>query len=469
MAHMVRVFVVAALLAAATTFSSLHHPLTLSIGSRVDDFFDSEPDPGCQRGSRGGRACCPLICGTCGGSACQNLPAGGFCCQNIVFATGRDCDLVGSPCDINPPIPSASPMESLIPNPSMSDMPSPSIPAMGSSPSPSPSAMQIFETPAPEDAPRWINIDKEITMRRKKRSAGCFVMVRGKAYLLGGRGRKPKKVEIFNPKTRVWESGAVAPAAFHHAQCVVLEKMIYVVSSWFGSFPKEKNSPLIFIYNTKKGTWSTKDGLPEERRRGAAASVLLGNEIYVLGGSRGGHGPGSETVKWVDKYTVDTDVWTMNLRDMPMARDHFQGAVVGGKICVTGGRDGSQMNYFAAVKKKTYCMNAKGRWKNARADLPMARSGAAVVTTCNGSMMVAGGEGAMLEAISRVDFFDGTKWTQGADLVEGRHATGLAIARCRRCGQIFVTSGEAMQGYDALLDSTEVYLPDGVDKVCKKY
>lgn len=437
MFNLARVFITAALLAAVSGRDVLGGAPGIAVSTRIipDEFLDPVPDPGCTRGIPAGMACCPSECEICGGTGCNLRPFGNACCQGAIFQTKRDCALVGPPCDIDGPG------------------------EMTMTPTPDPSK----PTPT-EDDPRWTNIDSDSTGKPIKRSAACFVMVKGKAYLLGGRG-KPKKIEIFDPKTRTWTRGVKPPAEFHHAQCVVVKKKIFVVSSWFGNFPNEQNSEKIYIYDTKKGTWSTKDGLPEERRRGAAASVLLGQEIYVCGGNRGGHGTGSLALKWVDKYNTKTNTWMTNLRDMPVARDHVQGAVIGGKICLTGGRTGSQ-----AVIGSTYCLDAKkDKWKNQKSDLPMPRAGAAVATTCDGKMMVAGGEGEMKNAFSRVDLWDGATWTQGPNLVEGRHGTGLAVARCKKCGQIFTTVGESKKGYGSLLGSTEVFLPDGVDKRCKKY
>lgn len=314
----------------------------------------------------------------------------------------------------------------------------------------------------------WQNIDANLTGLPQPRHEACFVMARGKGYLFGGRGFRG--LDIFDPKAKTWTRGANPPVQMHHMQCVAYRARIFVVSSWFGSFPSEENNDRIYIYNTIKDKWHSRRGLPEPRLRGGAAAVLHDHKIYVVGGNRGGHGEGSESLGFMDYYDIRERNWTTGLPELPSPRDHVGGAIVNGKLCIAGGRLGSARNFFAAVVRSTYCYDfTTSTWENMNADIPAGRAGAATGTTCDGRMMVAGGEGELSAAFDQVDFFDGTSWTTGAPLQRARHGSGLAISRCEACDRIFIASGSGARGGRPELNSTEVFLPTGSSKKCERF
>jgi hypothetical protein len=295
----------------------------------------------------------------------------------------------------------------------------------------------------------------------KARVEACFVMVGTLAYLIGGRGINP--VDVYNPYTQTWTARTGPGLELHHMQCVPVGEKIWIVSSWTGSYPYEVNVPDIYIYDTVDNSWSTKPGLPENRRRGGAAAVLFNDEIYVSHGNRGGHGSHAESLAWLDKYNIATDSWT-NMTDAPNPRDHTGGAIVNGMLCVAGGRDGGadDNNFFDAVVVETDCYNfATGQWE-VKASLPQGRAASGYGTTCDGKMMLAGGEG-FDRAWPNVDIFDGSTWTSAPDMVESRHGTGIAIS-CE-CNQVHIASGSITQA-ETLTASTETLFPLGIDEVC---
>lgn len=171
----------------------------------------------------------------------------------------------------------------------------------------------------------------------------------------------------------------------------------------------------------------------------------------------------------MDYYDLEKKTWVTNLPSMPDPRDHVGGAIVRGKLCIAGGRDGGSSNFFSAVKTATYCYNFRTeKWIDMKAPIPEGRAGAATDRICGGMMMVAGGEGQYSAAFSRVDLFDGSKWISAGDLVRARHGTGLGVSQCS-CGQVFITSGSGSRGGSPELDSTEVYHPNGMNERCDTY
>jgi hypothetical protein len=80
------------------------------------------------------------------------------------------------------------------------------------------------------------------------------------AYLIGGRGLKP--VDVYNPRTGSWTPKTGPPLELHHMQCVAVpdDDQIFIVSSWTGSYPRERNTE--FIYVREVVLWIGSDVLP---------------------------------------------------------------------------------------------------------------------------------------------------------------------------------------------------------------
>lgn len=212
--------------------------------------------------------------------------------------------------------------------------------------------------------------------------------------------------------------------------------------------------------------WSTKAGLPEERRRGGAASVLVGRRIYVSHGNRGGHETGDHatTLGWLDYYHIDENRWYTGLPDAPNPRDHTGGAYVKGRICVAGGRDGGNRNFFNLTILPTDCYDPVTNAWTIEANIPQGRAGASYGTTCDGKLMIAGGEG-YGKAWSRVDVFNGLSWTTVGNLSVARHGSGLAVDCV--CNQIHIAGGASSQGGKTNeTRSIETFFPGGVDAAC---
>lgn len=402
-------------------------------------------DPRCATGITRRGACCPKSCITCGGPLCvlRSRRICTMCCPTAISRTAPSCARSGPPCIIESaakPTPSNSP-----------------------SPSPKPDVRSTLTG-------SWELAKKLPSSSPVVRHEACAVMVNGLVVLLGGRGAN-KLVSIYDPQTAVWinRSGPGPGIQLHHTQCVVADGKIWAVSSWGGRFPFETNNDLIYIYDVAADKWATRKGLPARRLRGGAAAVLRGPWIYVIGGNIGGHGSHATAHGWMDRYNYRSNTWQTNLPSLPKGaeRDHFGGALVKDQLCIGGGRDSGKSPFFNAVVNSTYCYNFGTKKWVEKDKFPAPRAGAMTGATCDGKMMIAGGEGAGI-AYNRVDVFDGTTWTQAPSMKRGRHGSGLAIARCS-CGQIFIPSGSPTQGGSPELDSTEQYIPKGGPTICTRY
>jgi hypothetical protein len=98
-------------------------------------------------------------------------------------------------------------------------------------------------TPTITNIATWIEVNPNAPINA--RHEACFVMVGRKAYLLAGRG--VQAINIYDPVTRTWTNGTAPPIQIHHAQCIAVSNSIWIVSSWTGGFPMEKNTDKIYV------------------------------------------------------------------------------------------------------------------------------------------------------------------------------------------------------------------------------
>lgn len=285
----------------------------------------------------------------------------------------------------------------------------------------------------------------------------AYVEVGGKFYTLGGRGDRP--VQVFDPVSERWSDRAPPPLEIHHFQGVEYDGKIYVVGALTGGFPDETPVPNVYVYDPARDSWEMGPEIPADRRRGSAAAVLYRDRIYVLGGLQHGHRGGN--VGWLDVFDPASGSWTP-LADAPHGRDHFQAAVIDGKLYAAAGRQSSierrGPDQLPVVETDVYDLTT-GRWTTlpASANVPTPRSGTAAVAF-DGRLIVIGGEsGSQQAAHDEVEAFDprtGT-WVSLKPLRQGRHATQAIV----HDGRIYIAAGSRTRGATEI-SSQEVYSPE---------
>jgi len=250
--------------------------------------------------------------------------------------------------------------------------------------------------------------------------------------------------EAYDPRTRSWTTVAPLPAALDHIQSVVVNDRIYYIGGLI-SFPAPAVGS-VYVYDPATNTFSTGASMPSARERGAGGVAVHDGKIYYAGGLYNG-----AAVKWFDQYDPTTDAWT-SLTDMPEARDHFQSAVVGGRLYAIGGRN-TAIDATTTVND-AYDFSSQS-WVTGLAPLPTPRGGfaaAAIGTT----IFLIGGEGGG-RTYGTVEGFDtGTnRWTRYADMPTARH--GIEAAVCN--GAIYIADGGTKQGGSAPTAIQEVFTP----------
>jgi large repetitive protein len=281
-----------------------------------------------------------------------------------------------------------------------------------------------------------------------------YVRVGNRFYLVGGRGTKP--VEIFDPATGEWSTGATPPVEMHHFQAVEFDGRIYVVGALTGGWPAEPPLPEVHVYDPAADRWSTGPTIPEDRRRGAAGAVVHDGEIYVVAGIQNGHTDGH--VAWLDAFDPRTGEWR-RLPDAPRARDHFHAAVIDGKLSAAGGRLSSAVpgeGFTHTIPEVDVYDLRAGSWSTLpeTANLPSPRAGS-TTAVFEGHLVVIGGEsGTQQPGHAEVDALNpGTlRWTPLAPLVQGRHGTQVVVHE----GRMYVAAGSRTRGANEI-NSQEVY------------
>lgn len=306
---------------------------------------------------------------------------------------------------------------------------------------------------AAADTAQWrtVSTSNEPTARHEN----AFAELDGKFYLIGGRGQKP--VDIYDPATQSWSTGAQPPLEMHHFQAVPYQGKIYVMGAFTGSYPDENPIPHIYTYDPAADRWERGAEIPEARRRGAAGVVVHEDQFYLVDGIRNGHQGGY--TNWLDRYDPATDTWTQ-LPDAPHTRDHFQAAVVDGDIYVAGGRNSSAatgQTFELTVPEVDVYDIATQQWKTLDNPLPTERAGTTSVVY-DGHVLVIGGESDTMESahhqVEALDVNSG-EWQTWPRLEQGRHGTQAAVHN----NTIYIAAGSGNRGGGPELTSLESYNP----------
>ena len=287
------------------------------------------------------------------------------------------------------------------------------------------------------------------------RHENAFTELDGKFYLIGGRGMKP--VDVYDPATQTWSTGAYPPLEMHHFQAVPYQGKIYVMGAFTGGYPDETPISHVYTYDPTSDLWEQGAEIPEARRRGAAGVVVHNDRFYIVCGIRNGHL--GDYKNWLDEYDPATGTWT-ELPDAPHTRDHFQAAVADGKIYVAGGRNSSaateQTFELTVAEADVYDLDAQ-RWETLSNPLPTERAGSTTVVLDN-HVVVIGGESDAMEAahhqVEALDIATG-QWQSWPHLQQGRHGTQAAL----HDGAIYIAAGSGNRGGGPELTSLERYHP----------
>ena len=171
--------------------------------------------------------------------------------------------------------------------------------------------------------------------------------VGGHLYLGGGLKRivdygKPSKVpgvervEVeslrsfgrLDPATGAYRALAPLPEPLNHVGLVTYGGDIYLVGGHGNLLNGLEAKRGLFRYSVEEDRWERLAPMPTAR--GAAATAVVGDRLYVAGGMLRGR-----PLRTVEAYDFASGRW-MRLRDLPEPLEHSPGAALGGAVCGRG-------------------------------------------------------------------------------------------------------------------------------------
>jgi len=300
---------------------------------------------------------------------------------------------------------------------------------------------------------RWTTVETNGLPTARHESS--FVVYKDKFYLIGGRGINP--VNVFDPKTNIWNQKKNSPVEMHHFQAVVYKDAIYIVGAMTGKYPSEKPLEHIWKYFPDKDLWLKGDEIPKARQRGGAGAVLFNDKIYLVCGIDFGHTSGTNNN--FDSYDLATGKWEI-LTKAPHIRDHFSALVIEDKLYCIGGRNTSfhyPENFGAFFEATTPYIDVydfkENNWTTLKTEVPFPTAAGGLVYFQN-KIIYSGGEGALKQAYNTTQCLDlvSNKWEQLMPLNTGRHSGGSVVYN----GKIYTVAGSPTKG-GGNLNSMEVF------------
>jgi hypothetical protein len=271
-------------------------------------------------------------------------------------------------------------------------------------------------------------------------------MVNGKLYVMGGFNDEgsdttfiplQSRCDVYDPATNTWKKITSFPEPFTHSQEVVVGNDIWFVGGYVGNHPGPGTTH-VWIYDTVADSWMRGPDLPQAR--GAGAAALVGNTIYFTGGMNQ-----SRTIDENTTYALDLNNqsagWTQ-LANLPNGRNHVAAASLDGYLYVIGGQHGQEDGQEAQNEVDRYDP-ATNKWTQV-ASLPV-NAGKSHITegtlVYDGRIIVVGGEtGYNDPQRSIVDYDPATNtWNQLALLPAARSTVVAGIVD----GKLVVTTGNS--------------------------
>jgi len=162
-------------------------------------------------------------------------------------------------------------------------------------------------------------------------------VIDGKIYAIGGIpdwAPGLSTVEVYDPKTDTWTKKADMPTPRLALTTGAIAGKIVAIGGMDRGGPGDWFAvSAVEVYEPQTDTWTKKAEMPTPRGRLSPSGCVVGEQIYVIGGTRDRDRAGTSTVQ---AYTPKTDTWA-NKADMPTPRAYPATAVVNGKIYVMGG------------------------------------------------------------------------------------------------------------------------------------
>ena len=249
----------------------------------------------------------------------------------------------------------------------------------------------------------------------------------GTLYLLGGYGNLP--VQRYDPVTAEWATTKTKINNLHHFQAREVGGKLYIAGALDGHSRALRADNTVYAYDLATDKLKKVGEMPRDRIRGAVATAVYNQQLYLVGGVTGSELTASALV---DRYDPRSGSWTP-LPDAPRNRNNATAEVIADRLYVIGGTDERQLDVYDITSEK---------WLTAGElpdDLPVSfRDMASGVV--DGKLVVAGGaDGASGTVSERTFVLDPNTggWTEYGALITGRQGAHAATIG----GRMYVAGG----------------------------
>lgn len=307
---------------------------------------------------------------------------------------------------------------------------------------------QVYEPPGQPLAGHW-RFEHDAPDASPEAGAAA---VGGYVYLVGGQEREGTEPTVFrfDPRTGEYRREPDAPVAIDHPVVTAHDGEVILASGYInGSEPTNR----VWAYSPRSRRW--RELPPMRTSRGAAAGAVVGDRLYVAGGTTK-FGNESQPIDSFEIYDFDHDDWLRG-PPIPTPRHHFGVGVVDGRLFFAGGRQPRHMALSAFEEFDP----ASGRWRQLP-DLPTG-VGSPAVTAAGGLVIVTGGGEDMLHpdepggwdtpASFAYNPRSG-RWTRLPDMRRARHGHSIATID----GKVYVFRGIPCPGYGEMSSAESLRL-----------
>jgi len=295
--------------------------------------------------------------------------------------------------------------------------------------------------PAWQEAPRW---HTETTLPTA-RSRFAQVALDGRLYLIAGESESglTDRVDVYDLATGAWEQLAAKPTAVANVKAAAVGGRIYLPG---GMLADGLPTDALEVYDRATGQWTQAARLPVAL---FGYALIADDQGFWLCGGWNGQRYVAETYR----YRAAGDTWEQG-PPLSVARGFAAGALLDGRLYVTGGYDGETVYRLCESLLADDAADAARAWQ-LRAPMRAARAGHEAVALEGGLYVVGGGWDAPLDHGERYDALANAWATFATPLVGAWRNLGLAAASTSRGGFLYAAGGwndgylQSMQAYHA--------------------
>ncbi|MBA3394529.1 MAG: hypothetical protein H0T89_17925 [Deltaproteobacteria bacterium] len=283
--------------------------------------------------------------------------------------------------------------------------------------------------PQPDPGPPWR--EGELFEGRRRLEASAAVLGT-RIVVYGGFTTSDREVPrlaitnevlAYNTLTGTWDVMPPAPVAWTHAGLAGVGGTLFLLGGLEGEQFAARGE--VFALAPGALEWTARASMPDGLARGAAAIVATQGNVYVLGGATTDGVTATCLV-----YSIATDTW-MQLPDLPVARSHAAAMRVEDGTLIVAGGVGALGQPLGDVYALTLQITPDPPVWQIREPMPTARGGCAYGTVF-GQLVCAGGESGAT-ALRVVEMYDPTlnTWTDLPALPAERAGASGGVAAQR--------------------------------------